>query len=218
MTQFTTGPGADHPGTGYPPQGGYAQQPQPEVVASTSVITPRDSVRWGPVIAGLLTALGTFLLLSTLALAIGLQVAPGGTETEDAGLAAGLITAAIGLISFFLGGFVAARSSAVGGGPAGVLNGFLVWALGMAFVVILAALGVGQLFGAAGDLFTQYRSLGAPAPDVDTTQLREQVRNGALGAFLGLALPALAAALGGWLGAREDVEGRRSFGWSGSRR
>jgi len=214
---MATGPG-EQPVAGYPNQAAYGQPPEPELVASTSVITPRDSVRWGPVIAGLLTALGTFLLLSTLALGIGLQVAPGGTDTGDAGLAAGLITAAIGLISFFLGGFVAARTSAVGGGLTGTLNGFLVWALGMAFVVVLAALGVGQLFGAAGDLFTQYRALGAPAPDVDTAQLRDQVRDGALGAFLGLALPALAAALGGWLGAREDVEGQRIIGWSSTRR
>jgi len=204
------------PGAGYPRP--YPEAARPEVVASTSVVTLRDSVRWGPIIAGLLTALGTFLLLSTLALGIGLQVAPGGTDSEDTGIAAGLITAAIGLISFFLGGFVAARSSAVGGGLTGTLNGFLVWALGMAFVVLLAALGVGQLFGAAGDLFTQYRALGAPAPDVDTNALRDQVRNGALGAFLGLALPALAAALGGWLGAREDEEGQRTFGWSTTRR
>src|SRR3712207_6635108 len=104
----------------YDQPAGYAYPAQqPDVVASTTVVTPRDSVRWGPVIAGLLTALGTFLLLSTLALAVGLQVAPSGSDADDAGIAAGIVTAAIGLISFFLGGFVAARSAAVTGGGGG---------------------------------------------------------------------------------------------------
>jgi hypothetical protein len=203
MSQYNSPPGYEQ-SSGYGQSPGFVVPEQPDVVASTTVVTPRDSVRWGPVFAGLLTALGTFLLLSTLALAVGLQVAPSGSDADDAGIAAGIVTAVIGLVSFFLGGLIAARSAAVGGSLTGALNGFLVWALGMAFVVILAALGVGQLFGAAGDLFDQYRSLGSPAPDVDIGDLRDSVRDGALGAFLGLALPALAAAAGGWLGARTE--------------
>jgi len=190
--------------SGYAQPTPYATAEPAEVVAATTVVTPRDSVRWGPVIAGLLTSLGTFLLLSTLALAVGLQLPPGASDAEDTGITAGIVTGAIGLVSFFLGGFVAARSAAVGGSLTGALNGFLVWALGIAFVVILAALGVGQLFGTAGSLFDQYRNLGSPAVGVDVGALRDDVRNGALAAFFGLALPALAAAAGGWLGARSD--------------
>jgi len=189
----------------------YGQSPypvmpaQPDAVASATVITPRDSVRWGPIVAGLLITLGSFLLLSTLALAVGLQVAPRATDPDAAGATAGIVTAVIGLVSFFLGGLVAARSSAVTGGASGLLNGFLVWAVAIAFIVLLAALGLGTLFGSTGDLLAQYRALGEPGIGADTETLREQVRTGALGAFLGLALPAVAAALGGWLGARQDL-------------
>jgi len=194
-------------------QAGYAPDPatypaavaQPDTTASATVIAPRDSVRWGPIVAGLLTTLGTFLLLSTLALAVGLQVAPRATDPNAAGTTAGIATAVIGLISFFLGGLVAARSSAVTGGPTGALNGFLVWAFAIAAIVILAALGLGALFGSTGDLLAQYRALGEPGTGADVETLREQVRNGAFGAFLGLALPAIAATLGGWLGARQDL-------------
>ena len=183
----------------------YPTVPAPDAVASATVIAPRDSVRWGPIVAGLLTTLGSFLLLSTLALAVGLQVAPRATDPDAAGATAGIVTAVIGLVSFFLGGLVAARSSAVTGGPSGALNGFLVWAVAIAFIVILAALGLGALFGSTGDLLAQYRALGEPGTGAATETLREQVRTGALGAFLGLALPAVAAALGGWLGARQDL-------------
>jgi hypothetical protein len=178
------------------------------MVQQTTLVAPRDRVRWGPIVAGLLTAVGTFLLLSTAALAIGLVAAPEGTGAEEAGPLAGVITAAIALLSFFLGGFVAARSSAVPGQGTGALNGFLVWALGILLILVLAAFGLGQLFGAAGDLFGQYRSIGLPSADVDTAALADQVRTGAVGAFLGLALPAAAAALGGWLGSRDDLRTR----------
>src|SRR3954454_20613933 len=108
MSQYSQPPGYAQPSA-------YPSPEQVEVVAPTTVVNPRDSVRWGTVIAGLLTALATFLLLNTLALAVGLQVAPRGSDADDAGIAAGLVTAVIGLVSFFLGGFVAARSAAVGG-------------------------------------------------------------------------------------------------------
>ena len=176
----------------------------PDVVQRASFVAPRDSVRWGPIFAGLLTALGTFLLLSTLALAIGLTVAPGDADEGQTGAAAGIITAVIALVAFFIGGLVAGRSAAVGGRGSGALNGFLVWALGIMVVLVLAAFGLGQLFGAAGDLFAQYRSIGAPSPDVDTGGLGDEIRTGAFGAFLGLALPAAAATVGGLLGARGD--------------
>jgi hypothetical protein len=182
--------------------GGSSRVDSPDVVQRASFVAPRDSVRWGPIFAGLLTALASFLLLSTLALAIGLTVAPGNADQDQTGAAAGIITAVIGLVSFFIGGLVAGRSAAVGGRGTGALNGFLVWALGMLVVLALAAFGLGQLFGAAGDLFGQYRAIGAPTADVDTGQLGDQIRTGAFGAFLGLALPAAAATIGGLLGAR----------------
>jgi hypothetical protein len=176
-----------------------------DVVQQTTVVAPRDRVRWGPIVAGLLTAIASFLLLTTLALSIGLVAAPEGTQPEDAGPLAGIITAIIALLAFFLGGFVAARTSAVTGPGTGALNGFMVWALGILLILVLAAFGLGQLFGAAGDLFGQYRSIGSPTAGIDTAALADQVRAGSVGAFLGLALPAAAAALGGWLGSREDI-------------
>lgn len=180
-------------------------QSSPDVYQQTQVIAPRDRVRWGPIVAGLLTAIGTFLLLSTLALVIGVGAVPRGTDAGDTAAASGIVTALIGLVSFLVGGFVAGRTAAVEGRGNGALNGFLVWALGIVLILLIAALGLGGLFGAAGDLFSQYRAAGSPEPNVDSADVAQGIRDAALPAFLGLALPALAATIGGFFGGRDEL-------------
>ena len=85
----------------------------------------RDSIRWGPIWAGLITALTTFLLLQLLAIGLGLvDIGP----SSDGG--GGWVPGLIGLIAFFTGGAVAGMTSAIRGPGSGLLNGFMVWALG----------------------------------------------------------------------------------------
>jgi hypothetical protein len=166
----------------------------------------RDRVRWGPIWAGLITALATFLLLTIAAVAIGAQAVDSGAEGDAAGIAGGVASAIIALLAFFVGGFVAGRTAGVVGRGYGALNGFLVWALGVVLILALAAFGLGSLFGASGDLFAQYQQMGQPQPEgVDPNAVIEGIRNGSLGAFVGMLLPAIAAALGGWFGSHEQV-------------
>ncbi len=181
------------------------------VQQTTQVITPRDRVRWGPVWAGLVSALSLFLLFNVLALAIGATtVNPG--DAGDAARFGGIAPAIIGLLAFLFGGWVAARTSAVRGTGNGVFNGFLVWALGTLLALALAAFGLGSLLGAAGDFAGQIGNLGRQAAGnvdpADVTRNRQQIadgiRDGALGTFAGLGLPALAASIGGALGARKE--------------
>lgn len=162
-----------------------------------------DRVRWGPIWAGLVTALAAFLLLSIAAVAVGAVAVTAGADAAAAGLGGAIASAVIGLVAFFLGGFVASRTATVMERPYGAVNGFLVWALGVVLILALAAFGLGSLFGAAGDLFGQYQQMGAPTPQgVDPQQAIEGVRNSSLGAFIGMILPAIAATVGGFLGAR----------------
>ena len=178
----------------------------PSDFVTTRAGLDRDRVRWGPIWAGLLTAIAVFVLLSAAAVAIGAQVVESGADNDAAGLAGGIASAVIALIAFFVGGYIAGRSAAVMQRGYGALNGFLVWALGVALILALAAFGLGSLFGAAGDLFAQYRSLGSPTPDgVDPAAAAEGIRNSSLGAFVGLLLPAVTATFGGWIGTREPA-------------
>jgi hypothetical protein len=181
------------------------------VAERTAVIAPRDSVRWGPIVAGLVTALSLFLLLSLVALGVGLAAAGSNTaanQPSSVGTAGTIVAAVIGLLAFVIGGFVAGRSAAVGGRGAGALNGFLVWALGVTAILLLGAMGIGALFGAAGQIFGQIQSsnVNPSQVQVNPTQAADAVRNSALVAAVSLALPALAAALGGAIGARRKEE------------
>jgi hypothetical protein len=165
----------------------------------------RERVRWGAVWAGLLTALGTFLLLTTAAVAIGAVAVDSGASADDTGAASGIASAIIALLAFLVGGYVAGRSAGVIGRGYGALHGFLVWALGVVLILALAAFGLGSLFGASGDLFAQYQQMGSPQADVDQQSVIDGIRNGSIGAFIGMLLPAVAATLGGLFGSREQV-------------
>jgi hypothetical protein len=178
-----------------------------------AMVGRRDSARWGPIWAGLITAVATFLLLQLLAIGLGLV----GIGPNEGG-GGGWVPAVIGLIAFFTGGSVAGMTSAIRGSATGLLNGFLVWALGVLLILLLSALGLGQVFGALGNVvgqlgLLQSGGLNVPndpnVPNPDLAQIAQAVRNGALGAFFGLALSALASALGGFLGGRSaDPIGR----------
>ena len=173
----------------------------------------RDSIRWGPIWAGLITALTTFLLLQLLAIGIGLvDVGPG---SQGGG---GIVPAIIGLIAFFTGGAVAGMTSAIRGPGSGLLNGFMVWALGTVLILLLSALGLGQLFGALGNVAGQVgpgalsggaQSAQGAAPNVSPQEAESALRTGAIGAFFGLLFSAVASAIGGLLGGRSrDPVGR----------
>jgi hypothetical protein len=164
-----------------------------------------DRVRWGAIWAGLITAVATFLLLTTAAVAIGAVAVDSGADSESASMASGIASAVIALLAFLAGGFVAGRTAGVVGRGYGALNGFLVWGLGVVLILAMAAMGVGSLFGAAGDLFAQYQQMGAPQPEgVDQGQVVEGIRNGSVGAFVAMLLPAIAATVGGFAGSRDQ--------------
>jgi len=210
-------PADDRPGGG--PSGGYATDSAPasgvrrlkdgEGQGGGSLAPERrDSIRWGPVWAGLITALTTFLLLQLLAIGAGLvDIGPG---SQGGG---GWVPALIGLIAFFTGGVVAGMTSAIRGAGSGLLNGFMVWALGTVLILLLSALGLGQLFGALGNVVGQVgpgalssaaNSAQGATPNISPQEAEQAVRTGAIGAFFGLLFSALASTLGGYLGGRSS--------------
>lgn len=171
----------------------------------------RDRVRWGPVWAGLIVAVPTFLLLELATFALGWWDLGGG-GSDDADWISGLI----GLFAFFLGGLTAGASALWRGVADGLLHGILVWSLGVVTIVFLTLFGGGALFGSLADVITQVGSLSqADLPEVQAASALETVRSGASWAVLGLGLSVTAAALGGVLGAKmwpskEDTEEHRA--------
>ena len=163
----------------------------------------RDGVRWGPIWAGLLTALTTFLLLELLFFALGwLTLDPG---TNDQGSSADLVTGILALVGFFLGGLVAAATALWKGLTSGLLHGFMVWALGVATFLVLTFLGAGTLLGSFGSLANQF-GVGPQevqqTTNVDTGDALANAKDAAWPAFLGLFLPLAASLLGGLVGSK----------------
>ncbi|WNV77674.1 permease [Geodermatophilus sp. DSM 44513] len=159
----------------------------------------RDRVRWGPVWAGLVVAVPTFLLLQLATLAVGWwDVGPGaGGNNAD------WISGVNGLVALFLGGLTASATALWRGLSEGLLHGILVWALTVVTLVFLTLFGGGALFGSLAGALTDVASIQqADVPDVAAGQAADVARSGASWAVLGLGLSVVAAAIGGVLGAK----------------
>ncbi|HET7094753.1 MAG TPA: hypothetical protein VFI22_14775 [Thermomicrobiales bacterium] len=120
------------------------------ILTGQNVMTVRDRVQWGPILAGIFSAAVIFLLLTTLGLGIGASAIEPSTTGETIGTWAavwGIVTA---IIAFFIGGWVAAKTAAVGGSFAGLMNGLIVGAATLLFVIWMSVSGLGNLFGIIG--------------------------------------------------------------------
>ncbi len=177
-----------------------APAPAPVVTQHTNVAAPRDRLRWGPIWGGLLATITTFLVLELLMYGFGwLTIDFTGrdaTDTSDA-----WVSTLMALIAFFIGGWVAQATSSVRGTDAGLLNGFMVWALATTLILLFSALGLGLAFGPVGSVLNQFNIIGrGDLPAVDPAAIERAFRNTTLWSVLFLIVSAGAAAAGGWLG------------------
>lgn len=171
-----------------------------EEPTQVSVAPPRrDRVRWGPVWAGLLVAVSSFVLFNLITFALGWW------DLEGAGGSNGdWISTAILWGAFFLGGLTAAASAVWRGVSDGILHGVLVWALGMATFLVLSLLGGGAVLGAVGDAIGQLGLLqqNANAPAAQLGPVVENAQSVASWAVLVMGVAIILSALGGVLGAK----------------
>jgi len=201
-----------------------------------NILPARNRVQWGPIIAGVVSALATFLLMTVLGLALGASVLDPANSAGEISTWAAVWGAISAILAFFVGGWVAAKTAAVDGPFAGLMNGLMAGAAGLLLILWLTANGLGNVFGTISSNIGDLANLGqdvaqqqgvtpqeaqgqaqAQAQDAqaqaeqavagaDTETTFDRVRNGALGTFLGLLLPLLAAALGGYLGHHKRSE------------
>ena len=121
-------------------------------------------VSWGGVWGGVLVAMGMFLLLTALGIAIGRTVESTGAATQLMGLIAGLWAAGSLLASLFVGGLVSTRAGGVYDRTTGFFEGALVWVMSVLLMFFFAVTGVSTvasgMFGLVGA-----PSVVAPAPE-----------------------------------------------------
>jgi len=192
----------------------------------------RDRVRWGPILAGLATALTSLLFFSLLGLAFGLTVVNAGTAAAEGGAPQGTGTtsaiwaAVSALLAFFLGGWVAGKTGAIFDRGWGAMNGALVFLVAVPVTLLLASLGLGSVLGALGgfagalnadpgtaqNAASQAGEAARNVQPIDVARAAETARNAAWGALLGMVLGLGASTLGGMLGTRRELEVNHTTG------
>lgn len=171
-----------------------------DMVAESAVINPvvdyHDRVRWGPIIAGIVIAIATQLILSALGAAIGFSAG-----TAD-GWAIGIWAILSLLISLFIGGWVMARTCGPMNSKTALLNGAILWATTLAVSSWLLANGVTGAFGAvasnAGEVLDQVQQ-----PNINQAQLADSAAKAAWSFIIGSLLGLAAAMIGASVGARK---------------
>ncbi|HEV7300963.1 MAG TPA: hypothetical protein VGN72_16465 [Tepidisphaeraceae bacterium] len=120
----------------------------------TAVLTNANQQRisWGAIFAGLVTALGTMLLLTVLGIAIGLSSVDANDDPRNFGLGAGIWGAISALVSFFVGGWVAGWGKPAGHTASGLAQGIIMWMVAMVLLVYMIAGGIGSIFRTAGSV------------------------------------------------------------------
>jgi hypothetical protein len=188
---------------------------RPAVAVTETVYPVRNRVQWGPILAGVAATLTAMLVFTALGLAIGTSAFEPGTDVTDWGTSAGIYGVAAALLAFFIGGWMAARTAAVGGEFAGLTNGFVAGAVSLMGLVWLSTTGLVNLVGFLGNnLYTVANAVsdgGSLEDAADTAAANtgvtfSDVEKGAWMTFAVIVAALVASALGGWLGHRDRAE------------
>lgn len=197
-------------------------------VVHADAVQVKNRVQFGPIFAGVLTAITTLLILSVLGLAIGASALEPREAGESLGTAAAIWGIVSAIIAFFLGGWVAAKSAAVAGAGSGLINGLMVGAAVITLVLWLTGSGVSAIVGTLGsnigDIVNVVQDEGTSTQEaeqqvddaqataqeqveqIDPNQAFDTVKNAAWGTLAGLVVPLVAAGLGGLVGKNERDE------------
>lgn len=188
---------------------------------------PKNAVQWGPILAGVATAIAVMLVLTVLGLAIGAAAFEPRDSGQSMGTFASIWGAASAIISFFLGGWMAAKTASVVGKGSALFNGFTVGAVVLILVLYLTSTGLGNLFGTVGNNLGDIANLvqqqasdqGVTSQDAqqqaqqaaqtaraNADQAFNTVRDASWGTLAGLILALAAATIGGLVGANSRYD------------
>jgi hypothetical protein len=146
---------------GMPPPAGVPVVRSPAVDVDVTEVSLRDHVRWGPIVAGVVSAFAVLLFLTILGIALGIS-ALGGDDPATWGTAAGIWGGLSLLVAFFVGGWMSSRSATTVAEGDGLLNGFIA---GAATLLLLLWLTTTAVTGALGFFASTVADIaGAAAP------------------------------------------------------
>ena len=191
------------------------------VQTTAPIVDYHDTVRWGPIFAGIVVALISQLLLSSLLASIGGFLA-GDATANTIGTTLGIGAVISLLISLFLGGLTMASSCGPMNSKTSMLNAIVMWATTLVLSGFLLTSGVSGAFGViasnAGAAVTQVeQATGVSVPD-SQAEVSEAVPNvtaqqaenaastaakGGLAFLIGSLIGLVAALVGATVGAKK---------------
>jgi len=136
-----------------------------------NVLEVKNRVQWGPIIAGVFTSLATLLLLTILGLAVGSSAFEPGTDASDWGTGAGIWGAISAILALFAGGWVAAKTAAVGGNFSGLMNGLMAGIATILVLIWLTTTGLSNILGFLGNNIADITSVASDTLGVDVNDV-----------------------------------------------
>ncbi|MBI4734150.1 MAG: hypothetical protein HY779_04980 [Rubrobacteridae bacterium] len=174
-----------------------------------AAVTPAwySRISWGSILAGVLVAIASQLILSSIGVLVGFGITSVTSiqELTDVVTGVGIWTAVSALIASFIGGFVASRLASVQFSSDGLWHGLTVWSLILVSSILLSTIGVSGLLGFAGNAITVLRGIiptGAVVSPDDIAAARDIATTSSLYFLIGSLAGLAAALLGGWLGSQ----------------
>ncbi|NJM98017.1 MAG: hypothetical protein HC800_13475 [Phormidesmis sp. RL_2_1] len=190
------------------------------VKVGPSVVEYHDSVRWGPIFAGIVVSIVSQLMMSALGASIG-GIVSGEATAGSIGVGLGIWAIISLLISLFLGSWVMAASCGPMNNKTAMLNATVMWATTLVISGWLLASGVSGAFGIlaanVGGALTQVIEPGGVSlpgqeqvqqaiPDVSAEEASQYAANAAKAGFsflIGSALGWIASLIGATVGAKK---------------
>jgi len=170
-------------------------------------------VNWSGVFVGSLAALAVALVLGLAAIATGAHMVERGEHVVSWNKVhfGGIVWTVCGaFFSAVVGGWVAGKITGYSRSETTMLHGAIAWLVTIPMILVFAALGAGDYFGAwyPGLAGTPNWSSNAAStlPAADAAAI---IRNNALGALTALLLGLIGSVLGGWLASGQ----RMAFSW-----
>jgi hypothetical protein len=182
---------------------------------------------WGAILAGAFAAISLQVIFAVLGTAIGLSVLGAADDTAEKGLGVGaaiywLIT---GLVSLFIGGWIASYLRRTGEPGIGAIHGLLAWCTVTVLSTVLLTMAGGAAIGgslaAVGDSFTMNNQSSAQpessalssadrVSEEDAKQAAKKAAAASWWTLVALVLGATVASLGGSAAVRNYADDRRA--------
>jgi len=161
-------------------------------------------VAWSGVWVGALSALVVGLVIGLIGYAVGAHevASPRPTDAGKLRMIAVAFNLAGAFFAFVVGGWVAVRITGIQRAEPAMLHGAMVWVLGMALLIGLAAAGATTYYGSWYGLAGPAAMRGAVPVDPELARI---VRNAAFGTVVGILVGLVGGVLGAWLASGEPM-------------